>query len=1043
MAEAPSTIHHVTTIIVAHDGAAWIPKVVAALSVQTRPFDRSIAIDTDSHDDSAKLLRASGFTTVTMSRGTGFGDAIEEALKKLPSIKKVSGQDNSTEKIIEWLWLIHDDCAPKKNALGELLKAVESRPTVAIAGPKILGWNDRNHILEMGVSIAPNGARWTGMEYREQDQGQHDGNKECKEVLAVSTAGALIRRDVYEELGGLDPELSLFRDDVDFGWRARTAGHSVIAVANSVVYHAEAAASERRSVDVSEAFLRRPLLLDRRNAAYVLLANASWWWIPFITIQVLFSSIVRAIGYLIAKLPGYAADEIAAVGLLFIKPTKIFDARKQRRKTRLLSSRIIAEYIPPRGSQISLAFERARAAVARYFDRRSAQTGWIIGEPNDEEDKTLPTIDLGSEENDDEFVDDEQFTRLKAFFSRPIYTFTLLIVLLTVIASRHRVGDIAGGILSPIPASGIDLLRKYTESWHTVSQGSSASASPWLFLLGLASVITLGNLKLLISALFLFIVPIIFVLTYKYARSMTKNRAIALCGAALISLSPALLNSISNGAFATIVIALITPFYASTLLNRDPSELPWQRTFFLAMCDAFVFFFSPLLFVAITCWQLIRALPNLYIRLSNPELRQYALHNDLAKLATLIITPLIVAFPWSFTLMRHPSRFLIEPGLQIPTGETLAIVFGNPGGESGVPQWIIAPTLIIALIALFSSSTRIFGEFTLFMIGFALIATIFPVAGHGNFNPESPYTGSVLLLATFTAVIAAVKLGDRHIPQLSQSHVGFRHLLTLATAIVATGSLFATATWWVTSGANSLVRSNHTSPLPAFVSASGDTPERYKTLVVSARSGSITYFIARDKSLELGDADPLYDVDPLINQSIADLVTGIGVTSSQVFGNFGIRYLFLANPVDPDLVRTIDGIGGFVRSSATRDGISWKIPNAKTRITVKFRDGSQLGIPSGAIGAKTIVPGAGTITIAEKFDGKWKLLFNGQAIPIERSSDGYPMFTVPGKGVVQIFHDGTQRRALISLQCIAIFVLVILAAPSGRRRKEVPIEELA
>ncbi len=73
------------------------------------------------------------------------------------------------------------------------------------------GWHDRNHLLELGISIASNGARWTGLEYREADQGQHDG---VSEVLAVSTAGALIRRDVFEELDGFDPELSLFRDDV-------------------------------------------------------------------------------------------------------------------------------------------------------------------------------------------------------------------------------------------------------------------------------------------------------------------------------------------------------------------------------------------------------------------------------------------------------------------------------------------------------------------------------------------------------------------------------------------------------------------------------------------------------------------------------------------------------------------------------------------------------------------------------------------------------------------------------------------------------------
>lgn len=1038
---ARSIKHHVTAIVVAHDGAAWIPKVVAALSAQSRAIDTAIAIDTQSNDESVKLLRASGFTTISMPRGTGFGDAIDEALKRIPKVKvnAKNGKSNN-ESVIEWLWLIHDDSAPTKNALAKLLDAVETRPTVAVAGPKILGWYDRNHILEMGVSIAPNGARWTGMEYREQDQGQHDG---IKEVLAVSTAGALIRRDVYEELGGLDPQLSLFRDDVDFGWRARTAGHSVIAVSDAVVYHVEASASERRTVDVSEAFLGRPLLLDRRNAAYVLLANASWWWLPLIALQILFSAVMRSLGYLFAKLPGYAADEIAAVGLLFIKPTLIFDARKQRRKTRLLSSRIIAEYIPPRGSQLTLSMERARAAVARYFDRRSAQTGWISGEPQVVEEKTLPTVDLGVEENEELFIEQEQFARLKSFFSRPIYTFALVISMVTLIASRHRLGDIAGGMVSPVEASGVDLLRKYTESWHTVSQGSSANQSPWIFILGVTSLVALGNLKLLFSALFFIAVPLLFVLTYRVARRITVNRAIALCGASLFALSPALLNSINIGAFGSIVIALITPLYMATLVNRSPSELTWNRTYFLALCDALVFFFSPVLFVAVVIWQCVRALPVLIRQIKNLDVRAHVIKNDLVKLLVLLLTPLIVAFPWSFTLLRHPSRFLIEPGLQLPSSQSWPILFANPGGLSGVPQWIITPTIAIALIALFSSTTRIYGELSLFMIGFGLIATIFPVAGHGNFNPVSPYTGSVLIIATFSAVIAAVILGDRHIPRLSQVHIGFRHGLTLFVTMVAALSLVATVGWWVSAGANSLVSTDHRSKLPAFVSASGETPERYKTLVMTSRDGAIDYFIARDKSLELGDAEPLYDVDPLVNQAVADLVTGTGVTSSQVLGNFGIHYLFLANPIDPDLVRTIDGIGGFTRASATRDGISWKITNARTRITLTFTDGSFIGIPSGAIGAKTIAPGKGIITIAEKFDGKWKLLFNGRSIPIEKTVDGYPAFSIPDKGVVQIFHDGTQRRALISLQLIALLTLMVLAAPSGRRRREVPIEELS
>jgi len=272
----------VVAVLVTHNGALWLPEVVAALGSQTRPIDFVSAIDTGSTDSSTKLLKSARIPFTTTKPDVGYGQAVSLAIQTLPECE--------TD---EWIWLIHDDCAPAPTALAQLLAAVEDRPQVVMAGPKLLGWHDRTHLLEAGVSIAGNGARWTGLESNEYDQGQHDGNHD---VLAVSTAGALIRRDVFEELGGLDPNLTLFRDDVDFGWRVRIAGHSVLAATNAVAYHAQAAANERRVVDVEGALLHRPLLLDRRNAAYVLLANSSWWMLPWLIIQLLGSAFARAIG---------------------------------------------------------------------------------------------------------------------------------------------------------------------------------------------------------------------------------------------------------------------------------------------------------------------------------------------------------------------------------------------------------------------------------------------------------------------------------------------------------------------------------------------------------------------------------------------------------------------------------------------------------------------------------------------------------------------------------------------------------------------------
>jgi len=61
----------------------------------------------------------------------------------------------------------------------------------------------------VGVSITNTGTRETGLETGEPDAGQHDWPRD---VLAVSSAGMLVRRDVWDDLGGFDPALPVFND---------------------------------------------------------------------------------------------------------------------------------------------------------------------------------------------------------------------------------------------------------------------------------------------------------------------------------------------------------------------------------------------------------------------------------------------------------------------------------------------------------------------------------------------------------------------------------------------------------------------------------------------------------------------------------------------------------------------------------------------------------------------------------------------------------------------------------------------------------------
>jgi hypothetical protein len=283
---------------------------------------------------------------------------------------------------------------------------------------------------------------------------------------------------------------------------------------------------------------------------------------------------------------------------------------------------------------------------------------------------------------------------------------------------------------------------------------------------------------------------------------------------------------------------------------------------------------------------------------------------------------------------------------------------------------------------------------------------------------------------------------NHYVPTISEAHIDYRHILLGVTSLIATFSVLASAFWWVSTAATAPVQAKTNSALPAFLSASAQTEDRYKTLVFRIDEGKIYYFIARDSDLKLGQPDVITGLTPEITKAVSELVSGSGVLSSNVFAEFGIRYIFMDRPISEELVRTIDGAGGFTRAASTDEGISWKIPGALGHISFLSQDGMYSVLPSGDIGAEGTLTSAGTIVITEKFDDRWKMLLNGSYIEARETENGIPRFIVPEPGEFVIFHDATARRGWISLQIITFITLVILALPARRRRSQMLEEEL-
>ncbi|MEI9907715.1 MAG: hypothetical protein WDO06_07350 [Actinomycetota bacterium] len=118
-----------------------------------------------------------------------------------------------------------------------------------------------------------------------------------------------------------------------------------------------------------------------------------------------------------------------------------------------------------------------------------------------------------------------------------------------------------------------------------------------------------------------------------------------------------------------------------------------------------------------------------------------------------------------------------------------------------------------------------------------------------------------------------------------------------------------------------------------------------------------SFFIARESDASLSDPDVAPPVSDAVDAAIREIVNGSGIGSSAVLSAYGIKYLFMKNPVDVQLVRVVDGLGGFIRNSSTKDGVVWRVAGASERVVFTNSESKSIAIPSDSISASGYLAG--------------------------------------------------------------------------------------
>ncbi len=137
----------------------------------------------------------------------------------------------------KYLAYFNNDVALGKGYFNELVMQMEKNPKTVISQGKLLNYKDHKKIDSTGESMDIYGNPVTiGM--GEKDIGQFD---EIEDILSTSGSACIIRKDVFDKVGGYDNTFGIGYEDMDLSLRLRRLGYSVKRFPSAIVFHKRAA----------------------------------------------------------------------------------------------------------------------------------------------------------------------------------------------------------------------------------------------------------------------------------------------------------------------------------------------------------------------------------------------------------------------------------------------------------------------------------------------------------------------------------------------------------------------------------------------------------------------------------------------------------------------------------------------------------------------------------------------------------------------------------------------------------------------------------
>lgn len=880
----------VTAVLVAHAGGEWLDQTIAGVAAQTRAPAAVIAVNNGGTQRVAEQLRASGAEGVVgIGSRVPFGQAVRQAVQAVPV-----GSDPSAE----WIWLLSEDSCPEPEALEHILNRVQRAPSVVVAGPKLVDWDHPDRIIELGQSLTRYGARWT-LRRQELDQQQYD---HLQDVLGVGPVGMLIRRDIWDQLGGFDPALAVYDDALDFCVRARLAGHRVEVAPESRVRFAQSGVAGPR-IDRKRSVMRvahrqsRIAHLHRRIAyAPALLAFFEWLGLPIYAVY-------RVMWALIREQPGHMIGELVSSFAVFFSPHIILASRRRIKASSTVGWLAIRQ----------LRVDPKSVRTARMIDREAilASTG--------RQPKELHFISTGG--------------------LAVLVTATVIAVALTWWA--FPLSSITGGNLAP--------LSSFDQLWQNTRAVDGVPADPFTWVLAVLGSLTFWNPSLSIVILMVAAIPLAALGSWIWAAQLTDSKA----GRALVALgfaiSPVLLGSISGGHLPTLVLTVVLPWL---LLATTRCRESWSWAGTASLLTAVALAAAPILIPA--------AIVLLIVGLFS-SLRGIGRVLTVAIVPLLLFAPKLV----TCVVNGRPLDILLDPGINSPfePGTKWHMLLGFPTfglegwagildgiGLGGPPATLLVgvlmvPLALLALLGLFTGRIAV-TVMSALLGGLGMLTAIGAAQLHlttsGN-ESVALWTGSGLVVY-WIAILGLAAVGAEALRRAAAPVVSVALIGMLLSVLPTAAQLFVN---------NTPFRDGSTQ-MPALVQAAGESNPGIRTLILTAHgphSVSAKFVTGAGFRLDQIRTADLVPTETPADRELAELVAGLasvgGEDVSEALIAQNVGHVLLRNDGDgferAQLQRVFDQHSSLKSAGQTDQGLLWRVSEVGPKSDAEGNAAANLG----------------------------------------------------------------------------------------------------